>query len=210
MSKFLPFNLFVRQALLYPLTAPFLPPVNKVLYGIAYAAGLLTGTYVCPQAFGVPKTGQTIKYVNNDDGDYEKGFPLAPPHYVDNGDGTISDRATGLMWVKDYIALGAPFNAKVNWATAIINCEALNHGGHDDWRMPNIKEMITIVDYSVFGPSVDETFFQNTDWDYHWSSTTVVGDTGNAWVLEGGGVGGTVAPWVEKTSTLFVRPVRLG
>jgi len=50
---------------------------------------------------GLPKTGQTISYVAGDDGDYEAGYVPDGDRFVDNGDGTVTDNATGLMWVKD-------------------------------------------------------------------------------------------------------------
>ena len=87
----------------------------------------------------LPRTGQTTSYRAGDDGDFEAGWPGG--RFRDNGDGTVTDFATGLMWVQDVGAdPGAPFNAAVNWDNAIDNCLALNYAGYDDWRLPNAKE----------------------------------------------------------------------
>lgn len=62
--------------------------------------------------------------------------------FIDNGDTTISDRATGLMWQK-------PDNGKaMDWEEALKYAETLTLGGYDDWRLPNAKELQTIVDYT--------------------------------------------------------------
>jgi len=65
----------------------------------------------------LPKTGQTTSYADYDDGYFEKGSPISP-RFVDNGDGTISDRVTGLMWPKDvpHMIVGAAgVNAANTW-----------------------------------------------------------------------------------------------
>jgi len=184
------------------------PAEADVKDGVIYDDGNLTGTLECPPEYGLPKTGQTTSYQDGDDGDYEKGYPLTPPRFTDNGDGTITDNATGLMWIKDPIANpGAPFNAKMTWENAIINCEALNFAGHDDWRLPNIKELISITDYGLFFPAIDPVFFPNTQLEYYWSSTTCLFSTGYAWNVDiYDGLSGTRI----KTATQWVRPVRLG
>lgn len=176
MSKYLPLNLFIRQALLYPLAFPFLPPVDKVEKDHKYAAGRLTGTLVCPPARGLPKTGQTDSYRTRDDGDLRIGYPLTGPRFTDLGDGTIKDNATGLEWVKQPENIGGVWEdggqpTLVLWNDAIDNCNALNYAGHSDWRLPNVMELLSIVDYTKFDPCIDETFFPNTKSGFYWSST---------------------------------------
>lgn len=63
------------------------------------------------------------------------------PSYVDNGDGTISDPVTGLMWVK---ARGA----KVSWEKAMADAATCGVGGYGDWRMPTIKELYSLIDFN--------------------------------------------------------------
>ena len=178
-----------------------------------------------PAGIGMPKTGQTVSYLANDDGAYQKGLPVTGARYKDNGDGTITDNATGLMWVKDpsqcdlvtpYLtnawasALNTPKSRA--WADAISKCEALVYAGHNDWRLPNIKELSSIVDYSKVSPSIDTTMFVNTMADWYWSSTTTgnsVMGTISAWTMYFGDSAGanTTVKWDGRP---YVRPVRGG
>jgi hypothetical protein len=205
MSKFTPFNLFIRQCLLYPLTSPFLPPVIKVEKDYSYANNALIGTLEAGVAGGLPRTGQTIEFVDGDDGHYQKGFPLTGAKYTDNGDGTITDRGTNLMWVKDGAGAGCNGGVGLTWAAAIAFCEALDFAGHADWRLPNIKELFSIADIGRDTPAIDPLFI-NTRSDYYWSSSTLVYATGNAWILFGdwGGVSVTA----KTPGTFYLRPVR--
>ncbi|MBU4055376.1 MAG: DUF1566 domain-containing protein, partial [Proteobacteria bacterium] len=60
---------------------------------------------------------------------------------VDNGDGTVTDTETGLMWQKD--EAGA-----MSWQNALTHCETMDLAGYDDWRLPNRNELQSIVDYT--------------------------------------------------------------
>ncbi|MCP3663049.1 MAG: DUF1566 domain-containing protein [Gammaproteobacteria bacterium] len=62
--------------------------------------------------------------------------------FIDNGDGTVTDAATGLMWQKSDSSNG------VNWENALEYAENLELGGYSDWRLPNTKELQSIVDYT--------------------------------------------------------------
>jgi len=92
-------------------------------------------------------------------------------NFVDNGDGTVTDTSTGLMW-QQATAAGA-----YRWEEALSYCENLSLAGYNDWRLPDINELHSNVDYSVL-PSIDTTYFPNTETavDY-WSSTTSARDT---------------------------------
>lgn len=90
--------------------------------------------------------------------------------FGDRHDGTVTDKATGLMWMQDdsFVAL--------DWQEALAFAEqknAENYMGYRDWRLPNIKELQSIVDYSGVYPAIDVRYFQMTDQDsYFWSSTS--------------------------------------
>jgi len=95
--------------------------------------------------------------------------------FVDNGDGTITDRATGLMWMK------ADSGTAMNWQEALRHAEDLEYASHDDWRLPNVKELQTIVDYSrapdarnpsVRGAAIDPIFQVTEMESWFWTSTT--------------------------------------
>jgi hypothetical protein len=94
---------------------------------------------------------------------------------VDNGDGTITDRATGLMWTK------ADSGRTMDWKAALAYAEALEWAGHTDWRLPNAKELQSIVDYThtphaldpkARGPAIDPIFDLTETESWFWTSTT--------------------------------------
>lgn len=103
--------------------------------------------------------------------------------YRDNGDGTVSDAATGLMWSKDDSTIGMTWTDALAW---VQTRNATNHLGHSDWRLPNAKELQSIVNYTNAPdfngkPAIDTRVFnttatadENGDTDYpcFWSSTT--------------------------------------
>ena len=182
MSKLLPFNLFVRQALLHPLVSPFLPPPIKVLKDFSYANGKQIGLLDPAGMGGTARTGQTISYANYDDGWFEKGYPLSGPRFTDNENGTVTDNATGLMWAKDGQGAGCYNGGSIRWAQALTYAEGLTFAEYTDWRVPNIKELLSIVDFSKRQPAIDEIFV-NTEVAYYWSSTTYIGITAEALII---------------------------
>jgi uncharacterized protein (TIGR02145 family) len=124
-------------------------------------------------------------------------------HLVDNGDGTVTDTSTGLMWQQD--TQGA-----MTWEEAITYCESLSFASYDDWRLPDINELFSLVDYSKFDPAIDTTFFPNTqsyEESYYWSSTTYTDFTDEVWCMETYGGGRWPNP---KSYTYYVLAVRAG
>lgn len=113
--------------------------------------------------------------------------------FVDNGDGTISDNATGLMWAQD--DSGADVPDGLNWEEALAYVEAqnaANYLGYSDWRLPDIKELQSILDYdrspgttgsAAIDPVFNATAITNeageTDYGFYWSGTTHANWTDN-------------------------------
>lgn len=210
MCKLTNFNLYIRQALLYPLAAPFLPPEDKVASGHPYAAGRLTGAMLAEVVPGLPKTGQVLSLRPGDDGDLQIGAPEDPPRYTVNGDGTVTDHGTGLTWVRQPETLGGVWEdwgepKAMVWADAIDNCNALDYAGRHDWRLPNRHEMITLGNWELYNPGDMPEIFPNTKSQHYWTSTGR-GDHLTYKVTVGGIACGQGTS--SETSHLYVRPVR--
>jgi len=95
--------------------------------------------------------------------------------------GVVTDSKTGLQWQDDYSDNGGDIKY-AKWTDAIAYCEDLTLGGHSDWRLPNKKELLSIVDYGKYNPSID-TVFTHTASNYYWSSTTRAYYTDLAWIV---------------------------
>ena len=105
------------------------------------------------------------------------GGPLQGNNFFDNKDGTVTDNSTGLVWQQDGSALKT-------WQEALLYCEKLTLGGHNDWRLPDRNELQTIVKYIMNSPSIDKVFFPNTEPSPYWTSTTHVGYPDKAWSID--------------------------
>lgn len=169
---------------------------------------------------GLPDTGQTKCYDQagmeipcdnatcpGQDGRYQTGC-LSESRFVDNGDGTVTDTCTGLIWQKDMADVNGDERHDdqdyLLWCGALAYCENLSFAGHDDWRLPNVRELQSIVDYERFNPSIDPVFGALSL--ACWSSTTIAVFPDGAWIVSfsRGYVGGGV-----KDSNVFnVRAVR--
>lgn len=123
------------------------------------------------------KTGQTTVYQTGDDGSYQTG--TARSYTRDNVNGTVTDTTTGLMWQDNATS------ATTNWEDANTTCESLSIGAHNDWRLPTMQELKTLVDRSRVNPAINPIFHYVTHtWpsDKYWSSTPFVGGT-QAWYV---------------------------
>ncbi len=124
----------------------------------------------------------------------------ASPSFTDNNDGTITDNNTGLMWVKE---AGA---STMNWESALAYCENLTLAGYSDWRLPTIKELASITDYSRY-PVINSNFSYWPGGSY-WSSTTLIDSlsrTEEAWLIA---IVGYYNIMLKTNDSYYVRPVR--
>ena len=92
---------------------------------------------------------------------------------INNADGTISDKTTGLTW---YLLPGDP----TDWMSAIDECESSVKSGFRDWRLPDINELQTIIDYSQKETAADHNYFSGLESDWYWSSTRELGRENSA------------------------------
>lgn len=231
---------------------------------IQIVMGLLLGFFpACAPVAQVLKTGQTTSFGPGSDGGLQKGVSRS---FTDNGDGTITDNRTGLMWEKkdrsggindgtiptsemEVVARelkeqrtthGASYINTYTWCKVLgTKCEhqgdsmngsmvttflaALNDGagfaGHTDWRIPNVRELQTIVDYENWNPAVDTVFNVHcepgctvltcscTQPSLYWSSTTCRKLPDQAWAVYFGNGGLDI---MAKDKELYVRAVRGG
>ncbi|RJR18073.1 MAG: DUF1566 domain-containing protein [Nitrospiraceae bacterium] len=144
-------------------------------------------------------TGQTGDFtaVFGEDSDYS----ILPPSYNDNGNGTVTDNVSGLMWQKE------DNNTTYKWAAALTYCGDLALGGYSDWRLPDEFELMGIVDYGTYNPSINTTYFPGTEASGYWSSTPYANDSSSAWDVYF--YSGDVS-YYSKSGNYYVRCVRGG
>jgi hypothetical protein len=125
-------------------------------------------------------------------------IPESPRFRVD-GD-TVLDRTTGLLWSRENVSGGS-----MNWKAAQEACKKLQLGGHSDWRLPTIRELLTLVDYERHDPAIDTEAFK-CESAYYWTSTPTASSPGDyAWVV---GFSYGNAYWGFQDGSLHVRAVR--
>jgi len=165
--------------------------------------------YLFADSVNLPKTGQTKCYHQDgyeltdcadtgQDGDIQAGVDWPVPRFTDNGDGTITDHLTGLMWLKDAecISSGNGINwqdaldkaAQFNQDPASLNCYQYNYQAlsYTDWRVPNINELESLVHAGKAVQHIwlgDNGFYNPIASDL-WSSTTNNSGKSWAWVLD--------------------------
>lgn len=97
--------------------------------------------------------------------------------FIDNKNGTTTDQLTGLIWQQ------IPTDS-MTWEQALITAENLVSGGSNQWRMPNIKELQSISEVSIYNPSISKTYFSGISTAFYWSSTSLANQSTRAWYLD--------------------------
>jgi len=194
-------------------TTGFTPFIDTTYFGFAYGSGTGTERVIDCQDWSATEYvsttmngDATVFGVNFADGRI-KGYPKYKPgtstgntmyaryvrgstsygtnSFVNNGDGTITDQATALMWSQADSGTGYDWPGALAWVQAK---NAVNYLGHSDWRLPNIKELQSIVDYTrspakTASAAINPTYFTTTgitnelsqpDYPYFWSGTTLL------------------------------------
>jgi hypothetical protein len=184
---------------------------NPTAFGVNFADGRIKGY---GSDYRVVNDARFVRYVRGSD---KYGLNL----FNDNGDGTISDSATGLMWMQNdsgQFNVGSQGNGSLNWQEALAWCEGLSYAGYDDWRLPNAKELQSLVDYSrspdtTNSAAIDPLFnvtaitdeASNLNYPFYWSGTTHRDGPDFAVYIAFGEALGCMAP--AGSSTLVVTDV---
>ena len=165
----------------------------------------------------IPKTGQTVSSVSGDDGDLEMGVAWPSARFTNNGDGTVTDNLTGLVWSQDANTPGpaacSPGVTK-RWQASLDHAACLNSNnylGYNDWKLPNKVEMLSLIDYGRSSPALSAGHpFTNVQLGGYWTSTTEVSyNNRGAWVvlMSNGGLSNGSA---KDIHSMRVWPVRGG
>ena len=151
---------------------------DTTLFGVNFADGRIKG-------YGLTAPGGAEKtfYVT-----CVRGTAYGLNSFTDNGDSTLTDNAAGLMWTKGDSGTGLNWQEALAWAQT-KNAE--NHLGHSDWRLPNAKELQSIVDYTrspdtTSSAAIDPLFTctgitneaGKADYPFYWTGTTHLSSTG--------------------------------
>ncbi|MBI9045855.1 MAG: DUF1566 domain-containing protein [Anaerolineaceae bacterium] len=175
------------------------PANSRMVFGVNFADGRIKGYGLN----GPTGNGEKTFFVIYVRGNTQYGLN----EFRDNQDGTITDIATGLTWMQ------ADSSESMNWEAALDYCENLDYAGNSDWRLPNVKELHSIVDYSrapetTNSAAIDALFdvteiineAGETDYGYYWSSTThanIKGFGGGAYIAFGTAPGYMREQWVD-------------
>lgn len=193
--------------------------------GASYAAGVeKTGQTQCYKYEGsswVIDTDCATNTPANQDGKLRKGVAWPNPRFTKNGNGTVTDNLTGLIWLENANCFGTQ-----TWVNAMGSANGLATGScgltdssaAGDWRLPNVKELQSLIDYAYAYPALSNTAgtgqwtagdpFTNVQSNYYWSSSSYVSYPAYAWLVyvdDGNGVS-----YDGRTLTYNVWPVRGG
>ncbi len=171
----------------------------------------------------VAQTGQTTCWNSSgtvipcagtgQDGDIQAGVVPPNPRFMDNGNGTITDNLTGLIWLKDANCFGTS-----TWAEALTDANTLNSGEcgltdgsvEGDWYLPNRNELASLVEPKNSNPALPTGhLFTNVQLSFYWTSTTFALTPNFAWTVSFN-FGAVDGNFFFKTSSFRVLPVRGG
>ena len=215
-------------------SAGYAPFIDTNYFGFAYGAGTSTNVgsriidaqdWSANAYVSTVMGGQAATFGFNFTDGRIKGYPPANSNYVryvrgstgcgvnnfvNNGDGTVSDKATRLMWTRSDSGSG------LNWSNALAWAQVMNSSnflGHNDWRLPNTKELQSIVDYTrspdttasaainaMFNCTAITNEASQPDFPWYWSGTTLLASPSNAegvYVCFGRAMGYVNGAWVD-------------
>jgi hypothetical protein len=98
--------------------------------------------------------------------------------FIDNGDDTITDTRSNLMWSKATLC-----ESEVNQHEAARICGAMDLAGHTDWRLPTVEELFALADRTKHCPAIDTDAFPDTKSDWYWTGTVTAWALSSAWLV---------------------------
>ncbi len=151
---------------------------------LIFAFMILCSGIAAADDFRLYRTGQTDMYQAGDDGDLQSGIAWPSPRFIDNDNGTITDKLTGLVWLRK-----ANCGGMKNWKDAIAFANSLHDGWTGDsdggdcgladgspagaWRLPNVNELRSLIDYSLSHPPIQKGHpFRDVQLYGYWTSTS--------------------------------------
>jgi arylsulfatase A-like enzyme len=134
----------------------------------------------------LPDTSQTGNFTGSAGDGEDSDYTIHAQAFTNNGNGTITDNVTGLMWQ-------SVDNGETTWENAVANAASVTTGGYNDWRLPTPHELFCLFNHQVSNPALNTAFFPNhpvARAGYWWSSDLYGTSTTNVWCTnEGGGLG---------------------
>lgn len=152
-----------------------------LIIGLIFISYITLAQSVLKTMLRLPDTGETTSYTNTFGEDAD--FIIFSPYFIINGNGTVTDTITGLMWQQTD-------GGEMTIENAAIYCDALTLGGFSDWRLPSAHEGFSILNHQCASPPLDPSVFTVTMAEYWWTGTRQVNDSNMVWVTNaGGGIG---------------------
>jgi len=190
---------------------------NMPKWGTVLMAAVIAvwvGVWVPPAAAQlVERTGQTTSYAAGDDGDIQAGVAFPAQRFLDNGDGTVTDSLTRLIWLQNancfsiqawQNALNAANNLADDPDSTTTDCGLRDGSDAGDWRLPNVKELLSLIDFGNFAPALPTGHpFLNVQSALYWASTTAAVFPGFAFVVNLN-VGRTVDDGKDLTALVWL------
>lgn len=207
-------------------------------FDVGYSDTLLKSNYVhvlpvkskaiSALTIGLAKTGQTTSYAEGDDGNIQQGAVPPDHRFTDNGDGTVIDQLTNLVWLKDANCLDdtKPGISKiknygqlrypdgVTWTSGLASgyCGLSDGSVAGDWRIPNRNELKSLIDRSQFKPAIPfDHPFKNVQSGVYWSTSNLAADYTSEYIWIGYMDNGIEIVAASKSSlvrAIYVWPVR--
>ena len=185
--------------------APTPPALVLADGGLEFPDGSVQTTAAGGPPLRLPRTGQTAIHVTGDDGDLRLGVAWPIPRFTDNGNGTVTDNLTGLIWMDDAsCSVATTWDNGLAWAAALHDgCSSCGGTNNDcgltdgsiagQWRVPNVRELLSLVHYGAHSPCVSDTLgtgqwsegdpFSGVLNSTYWTSTRHPTYINNAWYV---------------------------